>query len=86
LEDRRLFEINRNSEVAADRRIAALAPEAQTRLAVVGDDLEVVTGFAPALALPVAGDASRTDGIRAPVFDYNAIGGTSRGNYGENTG
>jgi hypothetical protein len=86
LEDRCLFEINRNSEVAADRRVAALAPEAQARLAVVGDDLEVVGGFAPALALPVAGDALRTERIRAPVFDYNAIGGPRRGNYGASTG
>jgi len=86
LEDWRLVEIEPNSEIATDRRGATLAPEAQDRLTVVRNDLEVVDGLAPALTLPVAGDAPRTERIRAPVLDDNAIGRPRGANHGEGAG
>jgi hypothetical protein len=86
LEDWCFFEINRTFDVADDGRASARAPEVQPVVAAIFDDLEIVGGVTPALALPIAGNAARTQRIRAPFFDYNAIDRPCRGNYCESAG
>src|SRR5439155_11593423 len=86
LEDWRLVEIDRTCELATDRRIVTLASEVQDRLTVVRNDLEVVGRLSPGLLLPLARDAPRTERIRAPVLDDDAIGGPRGDNHREGSG